>query len=358
MGQGGTQKALPQIVKGLSEKGAEQAVVCLNEAVDPVVVNKFRRLGVEVEIIGKKPLLLCWGIFKLFRWLVLRDFDVAVTMLFFSDVLGLPLSRLAGIKRRISSQRQSNLEYSSLHDFFLKMSLKSADSVVLNSETTKEKIIRYLPKGLPVYVVQNGIDRTSVKPRDVDFKERLVKELLLPEPIPKLMTCVGRLEYNKGIDLILDAMRLLKFQDLHLLLVGDGSERGTLESMARELRLEKRVHFLGFRRDVIEILQEVDLFVQASRYEGMPNSLMEAMMVGCPIVATAVDGALELIREDIDGWLVAPEDADALATAIESALSRPKDALRKGQSARERVYTRFSIDRMVVGWDKLLRGAM
>jgi glycosyltransferase involved in cell wall biosynthesis len=171
-----------------------------------------------------------------------------------------------------------------------------------------------------------------------------------------LVGSVGRLTQQKGFDVLVHALSLTHRQDIHLLLVGAGEEEKKLQSQAAGLGLEKRVHFTGYRRDVPRLLGALDLYVQPSRFEGMPNALLEAMAAGCAVVSTTVDGNRELIEDGVHGWLVAPEDSAALARAMRAALDDRAEALRRGAAARQRVVEDFCTDRMVQAWARRLEG--
>lgn len=133
-----------------------------------------------------------------------------------------------------------------------------------------------------------------------------------------LYACVARLEKQKNQAMLLDAFaRAFAFEShAHLLLAGDGTERQNLELRVRELGLQDKVHFLGQRSDVPEILSASDVFVLASPNEGNPLSLMEAMAAGLPVVATGVGGVPELVADQRTGLLVKAGDCDGLAAAM------------------------------------------
>jgi glycosyltransferase involved in cell wall biosynthesis len=129
-----------------------------------------------------------------------------------------------------------------------------------------------------------------------------------------------------------------------------------LRAVARGLGVEQRVHFAGYRRDVPRLLGALDLYVHPARFEGMPNALLEAMAAGCPIIASAVDGNRELIEDGVNGWLVPPEDVDALSRAIESALLDGDAALQRGAAAQQRAATEFGVEAVVTAWEAALAG--
>ena len=138
------------------------------------------------------------------------------------------------------------------------------------------------------------------------------------------------------------------------MLAGKGEDEAKLRTQARALGIEGRVHFAGYRRDVPRLLGGLDLYTQPSRFEGMSLAILQAMAASCPIVATAVDGTRELIVDGMHGWLIPPEDAPALAGAIQAALNDPGEAKRRGAAAHQRVLDQFSVGAMITAWENML----
>ncbi len=138
------------------------------------------------------------------------------------------------------------------------------------------------------------------------------------EPGTFLLGIVGRLVPIKDHASLFQAVALLQPQDppAHLAVIGDGEERLRLEAIASRLGLDRRIHFLGWRTDLETILQELDVVICASKNEGTPVALIEAMAAGVPVVSTDVGGVADLIAHGETGWLVRPGDPPSLAHAI------------------------------------------
>jgi glycosyltransferase involved in cell wall biosynthesis len=140
---------------------------------------------------------------------------------------------------------------------------------------------------------------------------------------------------------------LSEFPDARLLVVGDGRLRATLERRVKELGIAHSVLFAGFRADVPRVLDAVDVLVLPSLYEGMPLTAIEASAMAKPVVATAVDGTPEVIREGRTGRLVPPRDPAALSRALGALLRDPAGAQRLGCAGRDFVLARFELTRQV-----------
>jgi glycosyltransferase involved in cell wall biosynthesis len=128
--------------------------------------------------------------------------------------------------------------------------------------------------------------------------------------------------------------------------------------LVRSLRLEPRVHLLGNRDDMARCLAASDIFVMASRWEGNPLAVMEAMASGLPVVGTAVGGVPDLVESGQHGILVPPGEPAALARAMEFLCRNPETRRSMGAAARDRASRQFSLQQMVRAYDALYRTAL
>jgi glycosyltransferase involved in cell wall biosynthesis len=173
-----------------------------------------------------------------------------------------------------------------------------------------------------------------------------------------IVLCVARLDAQKGHTYLLAAIR--NVPNAIFVLVGDGSERASLEAQAAHLCVRDRVIFLGHRDDVAELLATCDLLVLPSLYEGLPLSVLEAMAAGKPVVATSVGGTPEAVLDGETGFLVPSRDPTALVRAIQRLLTDACLRRKMGMAGRRRVQRNFSPTQMVAGvtqiYEKLLDG--
>lgn len=168
---------------------------------------------------------------------------------------------------------------------------------------------------------------------------------------------VARLSAEKDFPTLIKAVpRVLELvPNFRLKIVGDGSERQRLESLSLELGLEKQVEFLGERSDVPQLLRGAGFFVSSSLTEGISLTLLEAMAIGLPIVATAVGGNPEIILPEETGYLCPSADHEALADAIIKLCREPQRWLTMGRAGRERVVANFDVRRMSHDYEQLYR---
>jgi glycosyltransferase involved in cell wall biosynthesis len=209
----------------------------------------------------------------------------------------------------------------------------------------------YGVEGTPL--IPNGIPIERYAHPVVGRDEWRMREGFGPNDL--LLVCVGRLSCQKNPALLLDAFALGPASDprSRLLFVGDGELRGEMEACASSLGLRERVHFLGVRADVPEVLGAADVFVLPSAWEGNPLSIMEAMAAGRPTVCTAVGGVPELVEDGVTGLLVPPGDEGALAAALARLAGGSELREPMGRSAAHRAIERFDVGAMARAYEEL-----
>jgi sugar transferase (PEP-CTERM/EpsH1 system associated) len=166
---------------------------------------------------------------------------------------------------------------------------------------------------------------------------------------------IGRLVPVKGHAMLIDAVAKLRDRGrlVTAVIAGDGPLEADLKARVKALMLQDRLLLLGHRPDTETVLAALDVFVLPSRSEGLSNTILEAMASGLPVVATAVGGNDELIDQWTTGVLVAPEDADAFATAIEELLASNDKRAAIGSAALGHVRSAFSIEAMIQHYEQV-----
>lgn len=173
----------------------------------------------------------------------------------------------------------------------------------------------------------------------------------------RTLLAMGRLDYGKGFDLLLEAFSRVASRQASwsLEIWGHGPLRTSLEGRARELGLDGRVRFPGFTRNRDEVMHRADLFVLSSRFEGFPNVLLEAMASGLPVVSfDCPTGPARIIRNGIDGILVPALDVAALSECLERLMANEGERDRLATNGLE-VTQRFNVDAIMGKWEKLVR---
>lgn len=211
----------------------------------------------------------------------------------------------------------------------LPLILKRADATIVISDALKKRAISLGANPINVYKIYNGLDVEWWRSRPDDCQENMSHRIVF----------VGRLEKVKGPDILLKSFGIVQArnEDIYLDVIGDGSMKGALQDLAKELGIFHRVTFHGAqnRQYVRTVLHRASAFVMPSRSEGLGLAILEAMAVGTPLIGTRVGGIPEVI-DDTFGILVEPEKPEELAEAIRSVLADPSRASMLRQGARDR----------------------
>jgi glycosyltransferase involved in cell wall biosynthesis len=243
------------------------------------------------------------------------------------------------------------------HAMAERLLMAGTDRVVVSAASVRDFYIRQVHADpAKVDVIYNAVDfgqAVSTTPRD-----EMRAALGVPFDAP-VAGVIARLTEQKGHRFLFDALATTPaLAGTHLLVVGGGELDEDLRRRAGALGLTGRVHFLGPRRDLGNLLGAMDLFVMPSLWEGLPLSLVLAMGAGVPPVATAVAGIPEVVEDGRTGLLVAAADVPALGAALGRMVSDPAFRARVGRDARASVLPRFGVDKYVASivdlYDRLL----
>ena len=210
---------------------------------------------------------------------------------------------------------------------------------------------QYLPRNAKPLIISNGVEITSQKECLQQDDYRKVQSI--PYGV-KLVGYVGRLSPEKGVDVLIDALKILGRTDVHLVLAGSGPEQNNLKDQIENLSLTSQVHFVGYEKNVSRVFNIIDVYVQSSRFEGMPISVLEAMVEGCPVVVTNVDGNKEVVVDGESGWVVPSENSSQMAQAVHRVLENPDEVARRTNNAVIRVSSQYSIDEKIREWRQIL----
>jgi glycosyltransferase involved in cell wall biosynthesis len=225
--------------------------------------------------------------------------------------------------------------------------LKTRDDLLIaECEASREFLVHRLGyKPAKVLTIRNGVDLAGWPVSKVDRQKRRMELRLNSGEI--LIGAVGRLDKQKGFATLIEAMSRLKKTDLRCVILGEGPERAHLEALIRKHELEKHVWLYGERADIVTWLSAFDIDCLPSLWEGLPNTLLEAMALGLPVVASAVDGVPEVIDNGKTGVLVPPASPAALAKALKDLADHPERRASLGAAAHAAVMEKFTLRRMM-----------
>ena len=223
-----------------------------------------------------------------------------------------------------------------------RLAARVTSKIICVSKHDRELALRFqVGKPEQLVTVHNGMDPSPL----LAARGHCIRSELGLGRAP-VITFVGRLAPPKDPLTLLHACRMLP-GNFRVLLVGEGELRDSVTDYAQRNGLVSKVLLTGERDDIPEILAASDIFVLPSDWEGLPLTIIEAMMAGLPVAATRVGGVPELVEDGVTGYLVPPQDSHALAEALRKLLADPALRRRMGKAGRRRALEQFSLDRML-----------
>lgn len=304
------------------------------------------------DIYCSSPMIL----YKLVRLLRKEKIDILHTHLVWASMLGQIAAKIARVPISVMTRHYSNYthlygnRFAKLTD---RLSALLADSIVAVSAAVA-KVLVNLDNINPdkIEVIHNGLDLSKFLIGKTVSNIR--KEFSIEEGA-KIIAAISNLHFYKGHKYLLESVKIVirTHPEAKFLIVGDGILEEELRRLAYNLGVENNVIFAGYRMDVPSILSQIDIFVHPTLIEGFGISIIEAMAMQRPVVATNVGGIPEIVRDRVNGVLVPSKNPQFLAKAIIELLERPGYAEELGQVARRMVEERFAVDTMVKGYEQL-----
>jgi glycosyltransferase involved in cell wall biosynthesis len=344
----GTERHLLLLLPALQQRGVDVHLIVLAERARPMddYLSAAHAAGIPTERLFMRRHADLTLLPRLIGRLHALRPDVVHTHLFHADLYGIPAARLAGVSTVITGRHND--------DAFRRHPLARAvnrglwalsSGGIAISDAIRAFVIDV--EGAPPHKVTRVHYGLDFAEPPADARDALRAELHLPDDA-LLVGAVSRLIEQKGLPYALDAFAVVmdEFPHAVLLIVGDGDQRGALESQADALGLGDRVRFLGWRADIHPIMAALDVFIMPSLWEGFGLALLEAMAHGLPVIASNISALPEIVVDGETGLLVPPRDVGGLAAALRHLLA--DDALRAqmGVAGRARVRTAFSVDQM------------
>lgn len=300
------------------------------------------RLGVPVHTVGSRGLprarrlrllIAEQGIDLVHSWLFIANGYAAAATLFGRQPL-ITSARNCKVQGRVSQLVNA-------------VAFRCSSAIVVNSNDVEEYIVQhYAAPRDRIQMIVNGVDTQRFSP--------LLDPAAAAVTAPPRIVTIGRLVQQKNQALFLQAAAMLAkaIPELELMIVGEGPLRAQLQQQAAELGLSERVVFAGERRDTDVILRQASLFWLTSRWEGMPNTVLEALASGVPVIATDVGGTRQILRDGVDGYVVPSGDASAFVSRSLELLRDGRRRARFASNARQRAEA-FSPRRMAEKFEAL-----
>lgn len=355
---GGAERTLVKLATGIDRRRFSPVVYSLWDrpaSGSDLLVTQLEAAGIPVRFVGlRRPTQLLRGSRRLRRLLAEQQPELVQCFLFHANVLGTWAARQIGTAPIALGVRVA--DPSPWRAMIERLAARRADRIVCVSQSVAHHVqIQGRFPAEKLTVIPNGLDCPAW---DLAAAQPLTQPMDLTSGSP-VLAVVGRLHPQKGLDWLLRVLPRIvaEFPQARLLLIGQGSQAGDLRAQTESLGLTRHVEFLGWRPDIPAILRRVSLLVLPSRWEGMPNAVLEAMAASLPVVATPAEGVAELLG-DSPAQLVPFGDDERLAAAIASILRDPVLAQDLGRRNRCRVEADFSTAGMIAAYETLYAGML
>lgn len=332
-GIGGAERSMARLMQ-VAHGQEMQCSVILAGPPNPELIALIEPLGIPWQRVGK------WAITDLTR--AFREYQPDVAYLFgqIRTLWWNLAARRAGVPILIGAERGSGTRW--INRWGRRLDHFLLDAYITNSTSAAEVLQNCAGvRSEQTYVIHNGVSFSTNPPSPVPENMQLGSPSIV---------CVANIRPLKGQILLLRVVKRLRqeYPDARAVLVGKDMTDGAFFTEVKALGLDDMFTWTGFVSDVRGFLQHADVFVLPSRYrEGMPTSILEAMYAGLPVVGTQVGGVAELITNNKTGYIVMPDDENALFEGLQAILSSPERASEFGRAGRERVVQEFTMEQMV-----------
>lgn len=343
---GGLEELVRIIVTGLDREKYNVYICCIEEGGE--IAQELIGSGINVDILGMKSYHNPLNILKLARYIKEKRIDIIHTHMYFANTFGRIAAILAKTPVIISTAYSNYFEYKKRNILMEKFLSRFTDKIIAASNSIKEFTVKQQKISAEKFVVIYDCAATEKFSRKIEAGK--IKEELAIDPDYSVVGCVARMVDVKGHAYLIQAAKevLREYPKVKFLLVGDGPLKEELKSLSEKLGLEKNIIFTGMRRDIPEMLSVMDIFVlPSSLREGCPLSILEAMAMSKPIVATRIGGVPEEVSDGQSGILVAPKDAESLARGIIKLISDKDKAKEMGRVGRKIFEDKFSKEIML-----------
>ncbi len=356
-GMGGAERNLVLLAQHFRMRGTRVTVLCLKGG---VVSDSLKQEGFSVHVFNQGKIFSLEGLLRIrkIRSLVRRE-NVSAVMTYHlsSDIIGACIGATTRVPV-ISSRRDLGFQLTAKHHLFYRLFNRQYTAITVVSAAVKDVVVKAQDVDPSrVTVIHNGVDLESFSSSEEDMKNTA------PNDNKVNICCLANIRPIKGHNFLLEAIGLLKeiYPDFCFYCIGSFDEEDTyyqaLKKKIHELDIENHVKFTGGvpGEQVFGLLRTMDISVLASLSEGMPNTLLESMAAGLPVVATAVGGNVEVVKHGETGYLVPAEDAGKLAEMLLFLLKNPVKRQKMAQKARQRFEKNFSVKIMTSRYEDIIR---
>lgn len=363
---GGAQKQLLSLIRNIDK---DRYNVFLVSAARGLLLDDVLSIpGIRVKTFWAlerpiNPLKDILALILIYHFIKRNKIDVVHTHSSKAGIVGRWAARLAGVDKIIHTVHGwsfNDYQNRLISSFFIcleNLTSKITDNLIVVSDYDMQKGLRHHIAGEAKYrIVRYGIDFEESKKIDESGSINIRAQLGLFEknPLITMVSCLkpqkAPLDYVEAARLVLKSYPLVRF-----ILVGDGLLRGRVERLIERYRLEDKITLLGWRRDIFQIINNTDIFVLTSLWEGLPIAVLEAMACARPVVVTNSGAISDIIKDGINGLLASPGDVRGIANRIMKFLGNEELKLKLGKAASQSIDSNFAIKTVLSQTEGLYR---
>jgi glycosyltransferase involved in cell wall biosynthesis len=349
----GAERWILALIKCLDCEKIESVVAVIKDdpRLDASICREAERMGIRTQVFEAYGRVNLSAVRQLRKFIVEEGIHILHTHGYKTDIIG--LLAVQGTGCRIVStphgwSTKAGLKVQ-IYEILDRLAFLFVDAVTPLSKDLFDHLKAFPRMSRRIHLILNGVDLDEV--RSVTGINSEVQRW--KESGHFVVGYIGQLIQRKGLDILLKAIAKLDWSHLRVAIVGEGDERESLERMAGSLKIKDRVRFFGFREDRIQVLKGLDVFVLASRMEGIPRCVMEAMAARVPVVASDTPGCLDLIHDEDTGLIFRRDDVDSLAERLKRMLLDETARERIKENASDFINRKYSAGSMANRYEAL-----
>jgi len=352
---GGTEQVIYNLIENTDPSRYDVSILCLEQPVGPFGIQ-LQKKGYQVIALDRKPGFDFSLIIKIHRYIKLNNIDVLHCHQYSPYVYGVLGALLTECRVIFTEHGRFYPDSRKLKRVLVNPFLNMiTDHITAISSATRNSLVKYenFPKS-KIRIVYNGIDDSKYL---LSYENSDLKESLGIGKDAYVLGTVARLDPVKNHKMMLKALKIIhqNYPEIFLIIVGDGPERKNLENLASSLQISLRVIFTGFREDADIFYKITDIFLLTSFTEGTAMTLLEAMAMGLPCIATDVGGNPEIVKDKETGFIIPSDDENSLAEKINYLFSNQEIMKQMGKAGRKRFEDNFTVKRMVEYYQEMYK---
>lgn len=351
----GAEKVLLSIAENMNSNGVKSMVVPIKNLHNPhsELFNEALKRDIPAQIVESQGRFDRGTVDQLVELIHQNRISIVHSHNYKADFVGLLAARKAQIPIVATNHSWTNTDLKlRMYEFFDGLLLRKFNKVVAVSEQVRTDMLKAGIPATKITVIDNGVPLN----KEAGDAAKLRVEFGISGSA-LIVGCIARLSLEKGHTYLLEAAKKITddSHNVYFILFGEGPLEGELKDRVKELGLEKRILFAGYRNDMGNVYSAIDVLVQPSLREGLPLSLLEAMSYGKAVIATSVGAVPELITNMQTGLLIKPASVEKISQSLKTLINDSQLRVELGKNAREFVKARYSLEKMISSYRQVYK---